>query len=92
LSSADVYILYRVLLCIHSLPQWDILILGGQLSLHIVCTVGIYFQCLVSIFFFLKQFVLIAWSWTAIMTLYIVIIIIIIISGCLFINAVIVTD
>jgi hypothetical protein len=30
LSSADVYILYRVLLCIHSLPEWDILIEGGQ--------------------------------------------------------------
>jgi hypothetical protein len=30
LNSADVYILYHVLLCIHSLPEWDILILGGQ--------------------------------------------------------------
>jgi hypothetical protein len=50
LSSADVYILYHVL-CIHSLPEWDILILGGQLSLHIVCTSGTYFQCLVSNFF-----------------------------------------
>jgi hypothetical protein len=30
LSNADVYILCRVLLCIHSLPEWDILILGGQ--------------------------------------------------------------
>jgi hypothetical protein len=29
LSSADVYILYRVL-SIHSLPEWDILILGVQ--------------------------------------------------------------
>jgi hypothetical protein len=48
LSSADVYILYHVLLCIHSLPEWDILILGGQLSLHILYTVGIYFQFLAS--------------------------------------------
>jgi hypothetical protein len=35
------------------LPEWDILILGGQLSLHIVCTGGTYFQCLVSKFFIL---------------------------------------
>jgi hypothetical protein len=32
------------------LPEWDILILDGQLSLHIVCTGGTYFQCLVSKF------------------------------------------
>jgi hypothetical protein len=30
-----VYILYRALLCIHSLPEWDILILGGQYSIII---------------------------------------------------------
>jgi hypothetical protein len=30
LSTVDVCRLYRVVLCIHSLPKWNILILGGQ--------------------------------------------------------------
>jgi hypothetical protein len=30
LSNADVYILYHVVLCIHSLPGWGILMLDGQ--------------------------------------------------------------
>jgi hypothetical protein len=30
LSNVDVYRLYHVLLCTHSLPEWDILMLGGQ--------------------------------------------------------------
>jgi hypothetical protein len=43
-----VYILYHVVLCIHSLTEWDILMLGGQLSFHILYTVSIYLQFLVS--------------------------------------------
>jgi hypothetical protein len=32
LSNADMYILYHdhVVFCIHSLPEWDVLMLGGQ--------------------------------------------------------------
>jgi hypothetical protein len=44
-------ILYHVVLCIHSLPEWDILMLGGQYALHILYTIGIYFQFTVSEFF-----------------------------------------
>jgi hypothetical protein len=50
LSNADMYILYHdhVVFCIHSLPEWDVLMLGGQQSLHVLYTVSIYFQVLIS--------------------------------------------
>jgi ABC-type enterochelin transport system permease subunit len=51
LSNADEYIIYHILLCIYSLPEWDILMLGGQQSIHILLTVGICFQLLVSKYF-----------------------------------------
>jgi hypothetical protein len=47
-------ILYHFLWCIHSLEKWSILY-----------TVGNYFQFIISEFFFLKYFLLCAWSWAA---------------------------
>jgi hypothetical protein len=46
LRNIDVYILYHVLLRFHPLPEWDILMLGGQSFLCILYTVDIYFQFL----------------------------------------------
>jgi hypothetical protein len=44
-------LLYFYLLFIHSLPQWDILMLRGQYFLLILYIVGMYFQFLLSKFF-----------------------------------------
>jgi hypothetical protein len=44
-------ILYHVLLCPHSLPEWGILMSSGQQFLHIPYIIGIYSQFISSKFF-----------------------------------------
>jgi hypothetical protein len=47
LSNVGVYRLYHVLLRIHSLPEWDILILGRQYYYYYIlsCTVVLVLGC-----------------------------------------------
>jgi hypothetical protein len=48
LCNVDVHRLHHVLLCIHSLPEWDILMLGGQKCLRVLYIVVTCFEFFLS--------------------------------------------